>query len=249
MFLYNTIKICLFVLINFSIISLQENEKLIYKTKFNSIKVGSTKISLIDNEERDTKILSIESSSNKLIDLFYKLRHLSTAIINKEDYSLFAITNKMQQGKYIDSYNATIDYDDSIIYYQNTKKKVSTGQTEPITKSIPFSEKPYDPFAIVFYLRTFNLEIGAEYPLTLYSKKNLRDITLLVIRKETIKTPYTSSSCYVIMPKSNDELELLKHQGEMKIWITDDKLKLPIKIQQKMKHGTMELILESYVQQ
>ena len=33
----------------------------------------------------------------------------------------------------------------------------------------------------------------------------------------------------------------------MKIWLTTDSLHLPLKIQQKMKHGTMELILDNYV--
>ena len=50
----------------------------------------------------------------------------------------------------------------------------------------------------------------------------------------------------MIIPESTNETELLKHQGEMQIWITDTKNKLPIKIKEKMKHGTMELILKDY---
>ena len=33
----------------------------------------------------------------------------------------------------------------------------------------------------------------------------------------------------------------------MKIWYTADSLQLPIKIQQKMRHGIMELLLIDYV--
>ena len=52
--------------------------------------------------------------------------------------------------------------------------------------------------------------------------------------------------CYVVVPKSKDEKYLLKHKGEMKIWYTVDTPHIPVKIEQKMKHGVMELLLFNY---
>ena len=219
-------------------------EEFHYKTRFKSLRVGETKISIISNNQdsKMNKILTIESSSNKLIDLIYKLRHFSTIIMDQTDFSLIAITQKLQQGGYIDSYNATIDYNQSNIYYQNmqdNKNKVHI--------IIPFKGKVYDPFSIIYYLRNLNLNIGDQFTFQSYSKKKLRDITLFIIKKEEIETPFATSECLVVVPQSTDKKYLLKHQGEMKIWLTADSLLIPIKIQQKMKHGTMELILRDYV--
>ena len=63
-------------------------QKFIYKTKFKSFNVGTTEITIKTNEsDKQQTIITIESFSNKWIDLFYKLRHHSTLIVNSYDYS------------------------------------------------------------------------------------------------------------------------------------------------------------------
>ena len=73
-------------------------------------------------------------------------------------------------------------------------------------------------------------------------------IELYVEKIEKLRTPYITTDCFVVIPKSKQKGPLLKHQGAMKIWFTADDKKLPIKIQVKMKHGIMELTLKDYVQ-
>ena len=98
-------------------------EEFIYYTKFRSLRVGYTTISLMqDVTKKEETILTVHSQSNKLIDLIYKLRHFSTSIINTYNFSLLATTQKIQQGRYLDSYNATINYESHQIHYQNTKE-------------------------------------------------------------------------------------------------------------------------------
>ena len=101
------------------ILDSKPNEEFIYKTKFRSLKVGKTIISIVNNNQQhdNTTIITIEASSNRFIDMIYKLRHFSTIIVNSIDFSLNAITQKLQQGDYIDSYNATVDYAQNKIYY------------------------------------------------------------------------------------------------------------------------------------
>ena len=101
----------------------------------------------------------------------------------------------------------------------------------------------------MFYLRELDLELNKEYTFKIYSKKTLRDFSVKIIDIQKINTPYNEKECYVIIPNSLDRESVLKNNGEMKIWITIDSLRIPMKIQQKMKHGTMELILEDYVKE
>ena len=55
-------------------------EEFYYKTRFKSLRVGDTKISIISNNQdsKMNKILTIESSSNKLIDLMLLFSSEST---------------------------------------------------------------------------------------------------------------------------------------------------------------------------
>ena len=87
-------KIIVSILFLVSSILCQINEEYIYKTKFRGINAGKTKISLskqIESHQMPT-IITIESYSNRFIDMIYKLRHFSTIIVHPIDYSLLATT-------------------------------------------------------------------------------------------------------------------------------------------------------------
>ena len=91
-----------------------------------------------------------------------------------------------------------------------------------------------------------NLDIGNQYTFASYSKKKVRNINLTVIETKYIKTPYYNGLCYVVVPNSENKKYLLKNQGEMKIWYSVSVPHIPVKIEQKMKHGIMELVLLDY---
>ena len=223
--------------LNINVFSLLYAETFIYKTKFRSIRAGKTSISIIPSNEK-TSIIKIKSHSNKLIDLIHKLRNKTSMLINNHNYSLITINKNIQQGNYFDYSNSTVDYNTSKIYYQKTNTD------EPIL--IPFKNYVYDPFALIFYLRKLNLKIGDVLTFQTYSNKKIKTVNLHVESKEIIKTPLKKTRCFVIIPKSNNGKELLKYKGSMKIWISDDEYKLPLKIQEKMKYGVLELLLENY---
>ena len=247
LWIYNKIMIhyFLYYIILCSLVLTQNTQKFIYKTKFKSFQVGTTEITIQTNKSnKQQTIITIESFSNKWIDLIYKLRHHSTLIVNSYDYSLLATTQKVQQGDYLDSYNATINYDEKRIYYKN----LISNQMETDETIIPIEGKVYDPFSIVYYLQNQVLDTNQQHIFTYYSKKNIQSLKLKLEIAEEIVTPYITSSCYLVVPYSTNNEYLLKNKGEMKIWYTADANQFPIKIQQKMRHGIMELLLVEYIE-
>jgi len=227
----------------------QNTQKFIYNTKFKSFQVGTTEITIKqDASDHQQTIIMIESFSNKFIDLIYKLRHHSTLIVNNDDYSLLATTQKVQQGSYIDSYNATINYDEKTMYYKNLILD-NMEENDIIEDIIPIDGKIYDPFSIVYYLQNLSLNTNQQHIFTYYSRKKIKSLKLEVLNTEKIITPYITSTCYLVVPQSSNEKYLLKNKGEMKIWYTADSKQIPIKIQQKMRHGIMELVLIKYIEE
>tara|TARA_B100000579_G_scaffold97578_1_gene77393 strand:+ start:2768 stop:3439 length:672 start_codon:yes stop_codon:yes gene_type:complete len=222
-------------------------KKFIYKTKFRSFNVGTTEITIQNNDLKDQKIITIDSFSNRWIDLIYKLRHHSTLVVNQDDYSLSMMTQKVQQADYRDSFNATVNYDEKIIYYENLDNIASNWKQGSFI--LPIDGKVYDPFAIIYYLQNIDISLNQQYLFNFLSKTNIKSLKLEVIDKEQISSPYITSLCYLIVPNSAEGQPLLKHKGEMRIWYTDDASQLPIKIQQKMRHGIMELLLIDYFEE
>ena len=110
--------------------------------------------------------------------MIYKLRHHSTLIIDRIDYSLLAMTQRVQQASYIDSYNATINYPEKRIYYHNLKDLINSPSEEEFI--IPIEGKVYEPFAIVYYLKNLVLETNQQHLFTYYSKKNIKSLLLRI---------------------------------------------------------------------
>ncbi len=237
----------IYYLLFFSIVLSTNMKKFIYKTKFKSFNVGNTEITIQNNDLKDQKIITIDSFSNRWIDLIYKLRHHSTLVVNKDDYSLLTMTQKVQQADYRDSFNATVNYDEKIIYYDNLNNISENLDQESYV--LPIDGKVYDPFAIIYYLQNIDISLNQQYLFNFFSKTNIKSLKLMAIDQEQVSTPYITSLCYVVVPHAAEDEQLLKHKGEMKIWYTNDQLQLPIKIQQKMRHGIMELLLIDYIEE
>ena len=237
----------IYYLLFFSIGLSVNMKKFIYKTKFKSFNVGTTEITIKNNDLKNHKIITIDSFSNRWIDLIYKLRHHSTLVVNQDDYSLLMMTQKVQQADYRDSFSATVNYDEKIIYYENLDNTSSNLDKESFI--LPIDGKVYDPFAIIYYLQNIDISLNQQYLFNFFSKTNIKSLKLMAIDQEQVSTPYITSLCYVVVPHAAEDEQLLKHKGEMKIWYTNDQLQLPIKIQQKMRHGIMELLLIDYIEE
>jgi hypothetical protein len=111
------------------------------------------------------------------------------------------------------------------------------------TKEVPIDFKARDPFSMFYYLRTITLEENVVMNFSAYEGKRIIDYNLQMTGSEMIKSPLGEFKCKIIKPFRNGK-NLFKNSGDMRIWISDDKQRLPVKIQIKMKVGTMTLLLK-----
>ena len=112
-------------------------------------------------------------------------------------------------------------------------------------KSSQISKKIYSPLSIIFALRNEILNNNDIYNYQVYSAGKLKDINISVIGKENIRTPYGVYEAIILSPKSIDGKSAMKNKGDMKIWLTNDEKRLPLKIELKLKHGSILLLLDN----
>ena len=95
-----------------------------------------------------------------------------------------------------------------------------------------------------YYLRTVSLINENILSFDYFNGEKKIKYKLIVSGKEEIKSKIGSFNCYIVKPFHQGK-SLLKNEGDMKIWISDSEKRLPIKIQIKMKFGSMKLDLVS----
>ena len=173
--------------------------------------------------------LTTSIKTNSLLDAFYKVRDEIQSWVNPENLSLKKTIQTIQEGNYHRNHQSIIKGDSIAI----SGNKI---------RDIP--GKVYDPVSFVYYLRSLDLSLGNSYKFFSYDRKKIREVIVNITEKETVRVSAGTFNCLKIEPISSDGNPLLKNNGQMRVWLSDDSLRLPVKIEQKTNIGTMVMKLK-----
>ena len=87
-----------------------------------------------------------------------------------------------------------------------------------------------DALSSLYYIRTREIEPGKDIFIDNNSGKKNYPLKVVVYGRETIKVPAGKFDCVVVEPVMRSE-GIFKAKGRIKIWLTDDRYKLPVKMQ------------------
>ena len=226
-------KYLLFLLIT-SIWAISPNfvgEELHYSAGFRLFPAGNAILSLKSDSLNGklTYLLSTSVKTNSFLDNFYEVRDETLSWMNVEDFSLLKAVKKIREGKYHRNHSAYISGDSLLIW----NKKYFT-ITEPV----------YDPIAFIYFLRSQKLSLGDTFHFLSASEKKIREVGVNITGKESINVSAGSFDCLKVEPVSSDGVPLLKNNGELRVWLSNDDIKMPVKIEMKTNVGTMVMKLK-----
>ncbi|HEX6314715.1 MAG TPA: DUF3108 domain-containing protein [Gemmatimonadaceae bacterium] len=109
----------------------------------------------------------------------------------------------------------------------------------------PSVDDPLDEGALLYYVRTMDLEVGKTYTLNRYFRPDRNPVIVKVLRRETVHLPAGQFSTIVIQPiiKSRG---IFSEGGQAQIWLSDDADRLMVQMRVKLKVATISLQLTSY---
>ena len=209
------------------------NKKFNYQLEFENIAAGNAFISITESIYEENKILQLKSKikTNRFLDFFYKIRDEINIDMNFDNFSLLKVMNKIREGKYKKTHKATVNTE--------SMEVITKGKRQSISEYI------YSPLSIIFSLRNKILKDNDIYNYQVYSSGKIKEVDISVIGKENIRTPYGVYEAIILSPKSMDGKSAMKNKGDMKIWLTNDGTRLPLKIEIKLKHGSILLLLDN----
>ena len=208
-------------------------EVLHYSAGFRFFPAGRAELSFISDSLNGEQVyvLSTSIKTNSFLDNFYEVRDKITAWLNPESLSLLKTIQNIREGSYHRDHEAIIQGDSLALWDEQSRE---------------LPGKVYEPTAFVYYLRSQNLQLGDSYQFYSYSRKKIREVVVHITGSETVKVAAGTFSCLKVEPVSNDGKPLLKNNGAMRVWLSDDNLKLPVKIEMKTNIGNMIMKLKDY---
>ncbi len=212
----------------------KEGETLLYDVSLNFFSAGTASLELGDIEEFGGAFsyhITFRMKTNSIWDQIFPIRDTVETWIDSDGLFTRKLKKVIREPRYSQDLQADFDYDSGIV---TTNKK-----------SLPISSEIRDPYSFFYYLRTVPLKMGDLFDFTIFDNHKFTDLSLIVHRKEQIDVPVGKFDCLVVEPFKKGRT-LFKNKGDMKVWLSNDSRRLPVKIVSKAKFGSLVMELTRY---
>jgi hypothetical protein len=115
--------------------------------------------------------------------------------------------------------------------------RVNNGDEQP---SVP---EPLDEGALLYFVRTMDLEVGQTYTLNRYFRPDRNPVIVKVLRRETVDVPAGKFNTIVIQPIIKSK-GIFSEGGQAQIWLSDDKDRVMVQMRVRLKVATINLQLK-----
>lgn len=215
----------------------KEGEKLTFDVNYGFITAGIAEYNIpkvIKLNGRDVYKITFGVNTVSAFDVLYKVRDRYETYLDKEGLFPWRFEQHIREGNYSRDFSAYFDQ-------KNKKAKTSEG-----TYDIP--QYVNDIVSAFYLVRTFdfsNMKIGDKIHLENFYKDKTYPLDVVFKGRETVSVKAGTFDCIILEPEIK-EGGLFKSEGNVIIWLTNDELKIPVKVKTKIIIGSIDAELTSY---
>jgi hypothetical protein len=215
----------------------KEGEKLTFDVKYGFVTAGIATMQIPSIKRisgRDAYHVTFEVNTVPSFDLFYRVRDRYETYIDVEGLFPWRFEQHIREGSYSRDFAAFFDQ-------RRGKAKTSEGSYD-IPKYV------HDIVSAFYFARTLDysgMQVGDRINLKNFYKDKVHDLDVKYHGKETITVPAGRFDCIIVEPLVR-EGGLFKSEGNIIVWLTDDDIKMPVRVKTKVIVGAIDADLTSY---
>lgn len=206
-----------------------------FKVSAGELKMKVEPFSTVNGRKSYTFAIEIKTSS--LFSNFYRVQDRVETFVDYEDLipRVFQLhvneTNSVRESKML----FDVEKNEATFWEKKVTKEKGEEEKKEQWDILPFSQNVY---SAIFYMRNFKWETGKEYSFRVANEKENLVFSGKAIRREVLDTKLGPMKAILIQP--NIVLKgKFKPIGDNYIWISDDDRKLVLRIESKIKIGTL----------
>jgi hypothetical protein len=186
---------------------------------------------LIEFNERPSYQLVSTASSNKFFSSFYPVRDRVESILDAIGLFSWRFEKELREGKYRSHRQYTFDQiNHSVVYKGDTLEVAAYVQ---------------DALSILYFIRTQKLEVGQSLFVDNFTDGKNYPLEVKVHGRKKIKTKAGKFDCLELEPLLRSS-GVFKHEGKLTVYVTDDRLRLPVMMKSKVIVGSITAELSDY---
>ncbi|MDP2300814.1 MAG: DUF3108 domain-containing protein [Ignavibacteria bacterium] len=215
----------------------KEGEKLTFDVKYGFVTAGVAIMSIPKIRRisgRNAYHVNFEVNSIPSFDWVFKVRDKYESYVDVEGLFPWRFEQHIREGNYSRDFSAFFDQ-------RRGRAKTSEGEY-PIPKNV------HDIISAFYFARTVNysnMEVGDKIELKNFYKDKVFDLDVKFLGRERITVAAGTFDCVIVEPLVQ-EGGLFKSEGNIVIWLSDDTLKVPIKVKTKVVIGSIDAELTSF---
>lgn len=221
-------------------------EKIEYRVHYGFVNAGEATIQVhpemyVVNNKICYKATCFGKSSGAF-DMITRIRDTWGSYIDTIDF--------LPQRSYRDITEGRHKLKEGVYFYHNKgiaeAEREKRGKTTKYTYTVPFGVQ--DIVSGYFYLRKFDfnkMHAGDTIKLSAFFEDQMYDFKVKYLGKQRIKTKFGSINTFKLTPIMPDN-DLFKGENAIKLYLSDDKNKVAVKIEAEMFVGAVEIELKSY---
>jgi hypothetical protein len=165
-------------------------------------------------------------------------------VVSRVDANRFSAlkTNKLdEQGKRVRISEANFDYEKRIVTW--AERDPNQNQPPRVT-SLDFTVPIQDVLSMIYYLRTQNLEVGKTFDIPVTDSGRMFLLPVAVTERKRINTVLGRLYAVRVEPAIFGQDRMIRSNGKLSIWVTDDNRRLPVWAEVKINLGTVDIKLK-----
>jgi len=210
------------------------NERLTFDINYGFINAGTATmevVDLIDYENRPCYQIVSTANSNSFFSTFYKVDDRVESIIDATGIFSWRFEKKLREGGYRADLWYTFDQRGHFVHFKKD--------------TLPADPYVQDALSSLYYVRTQQLEVGKSLYVQNFTDGRFYPLKVIVHKKERITVKAGTFDCIVVEPIL-EAVGVFKHEGKLKVWLTDDRLKMPVLMKSRVLVGSIAAELTDY---
>jgi len=194
-------------------------EYLEFSVSYGILSAGTAVMEVMDTIIYDgAKCFKIRSTArtNGFISTFYKVDDTVFTYIDYDGIFSHYFRKRLREGKY---------RNEKMTHFDQKRHLAITDKDTIRTYSFV-----QDAFSSFYYIRTYDIQPDVDILIDNHTDKKNYPLKVIVKGREKVKVPAGEFDCIVVEPVMRSE-GIFKAKGRIKIWLTDDEYKLPVKMQ------------------
>ncbi len=215
-------------------------ERLVYEISYLGMTAGLFDLSVQPFKEiNDRKVFHIlgKAKSSSVFSLFYRLEDTIETFIDHEGVFPHRFQILLDESKQKRNSMELYDPVKARTFYWSRWDHHKRGYNE-VKKFFPLRPLSQDSLSSLFFMRNIPLPDGAVATFPVISEGKNWDAVVTVVRRETIDTPMGRTRAVVLKLETKYQ-GILKKQGDSFIWLSDDDRRFMLRLQAKVRIGTI----------